>query len=47
MIWLVISLVTRLEEEGFNVVGEEYINGPVVEMDTMDIIEEDPWIDLV
>ena len=47
IIWLVISRVTSLEDEGFDVVGAEYMNGPVVKMAVMAIIEEDLWIELV
>ena len=43
----VISWVTYLEEEGFGVVGMEYINGPVVKISGIAIIEEDLWIELV
>ena len=37
IIWLVIYCVTRLEDEGFDVVGELYINGPLVKMSAMEI----------
>ena len=37
IIWLVIYWVTRLEDEGFDVVGELYINGPLVKMSAMEI----------
>ena len=39
-IWLSIYLFTCLQDEGFDVVGAEYMNGPVVKMADMAIIEE-------
>ena len=47
IIWMVISWVTWPEGEGFDMVGAEYRNLPVVKMTVMAIIEEDLWINLV
>ena len=46
IIWLVIFCVTRLEDEGFDVVGLEYMNGPVFKISYMAVIEEYLWIDI-
>ena len=47
IIWLFISWVTRIDDEGFDLVKAKYMTGAVVKMAVMAIIEEDLWIENV
>ena len=47
IIWLVISWVNCLEDGGFGVIGAEYMNGPVIKIAAVSIIEKYLWINIV